>query len=134
MGVNSLITGPPFKVSVNNCPAQGKLDKPLLAPPLTANYQLVGIAAYVIADVTEPKPNVFYELGIAEGFRKEIILIARKGTALPFDINDFPVVFWDSFGDFEDELEKRVSQIGASQGRFSCRCDDNISKQAAEDK
>ena len=74
-------------------------------------------AAYVIADVTEPKPNVFYELGIAEGFRKEIILIAKKGTALPFDINDFPVVFWDSFSDFEDELEKRVSQIGAWQGR-----------------
>lgn len=74
-------------------------------------------AAYVIADVTDPKPNVFYELGIAEGLRKEIILIAKKGTLLPFDINDFPVVFWDSFGDFEDDLEKRVSQIGAWQGR-----------------
>ena len=74
-------------------------------------------SAYVIADVTEPKPNVFYELGIAEGLRKEIILVAKKGTTLPFDINDFPVIFWDSFSDFEEELEKRVSQIGAWQGR-----------------
>ena len=74
-------------------------------------------AAFVIADVTEPKPNVFYELGIAEGLRKEIILIAKKETKLPFDINDFPVVSWDSFGDFEDDLEKRVSKIGAWQGR-----------------
>lgn len=74
-------------------------------------------SAYIIADVTEPKPNVFYELGIAEGLRKEIILVAKAGTVLPFDINDFPVIFWDSFSDFEEELEKRVSQIGAWQGR-----------------
>ena len=74
-------------------------------------------SAYIIADVTEPKPNVFYELGIAEGLRKEIILIAKAGTVLPFDINDFPVIFWDSFSDFEEALEKRVSQIGAWQGR-----------------
>ena len=58
-------------------------------------------------DVTEPKPNVFYELGIAEGLRKEIILVAKAGTVLPFDINDFPVIFWDSFSDFEEELERR---------------------------
>ena len=74
-------------------------------------------SAYVIADVTEPKPNVFYELGIAEGLRKEIILVAKAGTVLPFDINDFPVIFWDSFSDFEEELERRVSQIGSWQGR-----------------
>ena len=36
---------------------------------------------------------------------------------LPFDINDFPVIFWDSFSDFEEELERRVSQIGSWQGR-----------------
>ena len=74
-------------------------------------------SAYLIVDVTEPKPNVFYELGIAEGLRKEIILVAKAGTVLPFDINDFPVIFWDSFSDFEEELERRVSQIGSWQGR-----------------
>ena len=74
-------------------------------------------AAFVIADVTEPKPNVFYELGVAEGLRKDTIVIAKKGTALPFDINDVPVVFWDSFTEFEKDLAKRVSQIGSWQGR-----------------
>jgi hypothetical protein len=72
---------------------------------------------FVIADVTESKPNVFYELGIAEGLRKDIILIAKRDTKLPFDINDFPVIFWDAFIDFEEDLEKRVKQIGAWQGR-----------------
>jgi hypothetical protein len=73
--------------------------------------------AFVVADVTESKANVFYELGIAEGLRKDIILTAKKDTKLPFDINDFPVIFWDAFTDFEDELETKVKSIGAWQGR-----------------
>ncbi len=40
-----------------------------------------------------------------------------KGTDLPFDINDVPVLFWESFADFETELKKRVEQIGKWQGR-----------------
>jgi len=46
MGVKSFITRPPFHekfLSTINRP-HGKLDKPLRAPPLTTNYQLVGIA------------------------------------------------------------------------------------------
>ena len=74
-------------------------------------------SAFVIADVTEPKANVFYELGFADGIGKEMILTAKKGTDLPFDINDVPVLFWESFADFETELKKRVEQIGKWQGR-----------------
>jgi hypothetical protein len=46
MGVKSLITRPPFheKFLSTITRPKGKLDKPLLAPPLTLNYQLVGIA------------------------------------------------------------------------------------------
>ncbi len=69
-------------------------------------------SAFVIADVTEYKPNVFYELGFADGVGKEVILVAKKSTELPFDITDVPVLFWDSFADFEEELEKKVKQIG----------------------
>ena len=74
-------------------------------------------SAFLIADVTEHKPNVFYELGFADGVGKEVILVASKGTELPFDVTDIPVLFWDSFTEFEDELRKRVEQISAWQGR-----------------
>jgi predicted Rossmann-fold nucleotide-binding protein len=73
-------------------------------------------SAFVIADVTEDKANVFYELGFADGVGKEVILVARKGTQVPFDITDVPIVFWDSFVEFEKELRKRVEQIGRWQG------------------
>lgn len=74
-------------------------------------------SAFVVADVTEAKPNVFYELGFADGLGKEVILTAKAGTNLPFDIQDVPVLFWDSFTEFEEELKKRVEQIGSWQGR-----------------
>jgi len=73
--------------------------------------------AFVIADVTEAKPNVFYELGLAHGLGKEVILIAKKGTKLPFDITDIPVLFWEGFTRFAEELRKRVEAIGVWQGR-----------------
>ena len=46
MGVKSLIAGPPFheKFLSTIIRPKGRLDKALLAPPLTSNYQLVGIA------------------------------------------------------------------------------------------
>jgi len=72
--------------------------------------------AFVIADITEERPNVYYELGFADGVGKEVIIVAKKGTTLPFDINDVPVLFWDSFTEFEEELTKRVEKIGTWQG------------------
>jgi hypothetical protein len=80
-------------------------------------HRQVRQCAFVIADVTEQNPNVFYELGFADGLAKEVILVAKKGTELPFDINDVPVLFWDSFTDFEEQLRKRVAEIGQWQGR-----------------
>ena len=46
MGVKSFITGPPFNEAFRSAITRpkGKLNKPILAPPLTKNYQLVGIA------------------------------------------------------------------------------------------
>lgn len=72
--------------------------------------------AFVIADVTEERPNVFYELGFADGIGKEVILVAKEGTIPPFDIHDVPVLPWDSFTEFEEELTKRVERIGSWQG------------------
>ena len=60
---------------------------------------------------TQQKANVFYELGFADGVSKEVILVAKTGPELPFDVSDVPVLFWDSFTEFEDELRKRVERI-----------------------
>lgn len=74
-------------------------------------------AAFIIADVTEQKANVYWELGLANGMDKEVIMVARKGTQLPFDINDVPVLFWESFSEFEAALARRIENIATHQGR-----------------
>lgn len=73
-------------------------------------------SAFVVADVTEGRPNVYWELGLAAGLDKEVIVIAKKGTDLPFDINDVPVLFWESFSDFKESLARRVQKIASGQG------------------
>ena len=77
----------------------------------------IGQCAFVIADITEERPNVYYELGFADGLGKEVIVVAKKGTTLPFDLGDVPVLFWESFTAFEPELKRRVEFIGSRQGR-----------------
>jgi hypothetical protein len=65
-------------------------------------------SAFVIADVSEIKPNVFYELGFAQGFGKQVVVTARKGTRLPFDISDVPVILWDGQENLKEQLRKRI--------------------------
>lgn len=75
-------------------------------------------SAFVVADITENKPNVYYELGFAQGSGKELILTAEQGTELPFDINDIPVLYWGrSFVDFENSFDMRVQEIATWHGR-----------------
>jgi hypothetical protein len=76
-------------------------------------------AAFVIVDLTELKPNVFFELGYAEGLKKPRIITARENTALPFDVKDFPVTYWTPMDMkmLNDNLKVRVESIAEEQGR-----------------
>ena len=68
-------------------------------------------SAFVIADVSEGSPNVFYEVGFARGLGKDLILTARQGTKPPFDIADIPVISWEIQEDLKEELRKRVADL-----------------------
>ena len=47
---------------------------------------------YIIVDITNDKPNVYYELGIAHSFRdaNNILILKQKNTTSPFDISHLP--------------------------------------------
>jgi hypothetical protein len=60
---------------------------------------LIERAEFVICDLTYERPNVYYELGYAHGVGNEgldILLIAREGTVLHFDISPFRVHYYSS--------------------------------------
>ena len=68
-------------------------------------------AEYVIVDITEKRPNVFYEAGFAHGFGKLPIYIAREGIALDFDIKDYPIIFFKNITTLKTELTKRIKAL-----------------------
>jgi hypothetical protein len=74
-------------------------------------------SAFVIVDLTEAKPNVYYELGYAQGKNKQVVLTASQGTELPFDVADIPTIFWEGQKQLKDRLREKVRKIASSQGR-----------------
>jgi hypothetical protein len=76
-------------------------------------------SAFIIADVSEPRPNVYYELGYAQALGKDVITTAYENTPLPFDIFDVPTLYWDSQDMLEKKLEVEIARIGQKFGRLT---------------
>ena len=64
------------------------------------------------ADVSEDKPNVWYELGYASAIGKDVVMVCdnAKRKRLPFDINQRSVIFYDSGA--PSDFSKLEAQIG----------------------
>lgn len=64
----------------------------------------------VIVDATGRNPNVFLELGIRYALRNKVtILIAQKGTAIPFDIKGYRYIEYSRFK--PDEARNKIAQF-----------------------
>jgi len=72
-------------------------------------------AEVIIAEITPPNPNVFYELGYAHALDKTTILLAERSKELPFDIRSYRCIFYDNTirgkGDVERNLRKHLVNI-----------------------
>lgn len=83
MGVKSLIAGPPFheKFLSTIIRPNGKLDKAILAPPLTSNYQLVGIAFDYLLRFYLERINVGSTTSVWAAEEGVLLLDALEGTS-----------------------------------------------------
>jgi len=66
-------------------------------------------------DLTDSRPNVFYEAGYAQGLNKTPIYVARQGTKLEFDLKDYPIIFFQSFKHLKDSLEARLRGLAKAR-------------------
>lgn len=65
----------------------------------------------VVGDTTGSNPNVFYEIGYAHALDLPTILIARKGSQLPFDLSSVNHIMYETIVELRERLMKRLSAI-----------------------
>ena len=59
-------------------------------------------SSVVLADITGMRPNCFLEVGYSLGRELHTVLMARKGSSLPFDVQTFAGLLWETDGTVED--------------------------------
>jgi hypothetical protein len=78
-------------------------------------------AEFLVVDLTHERPNVYYELGYAHGVGNasaEILLVARAGTALHFDVAPIRVRFYSSVEELRELATRQLSEmVRATRGR-----------------
>jgi hypothetical protein len=65
----------------------------------------------VVGDTTGSNPNVFYEIGYAHALESPTILIARKGSNLPFDLRSVNHIMYETIVELRERLKKRLSAL-----------------------
>ncbi|MBE8589586.1 hypothetical protein IQK56_00810 [Pseudomonas sp. MAFF 301449] len=70
---------------------------------------LIDRSAIVICDCSSRNANVFYEMGIAHSFGKEVILITQNPADIPFDIAHHRYIRYLNNGEGHLQLERELS-------------------------
>lgn len=69
----------------------------------------------VIADITNPNPNVFYELGVRHSISPRTILISQTSDSIPSDLKEYRTIVYDSSAKggklFQDKLHQYIDDI-----------------------
>lgn len=65
-------------------------------------------SAFIVADLTGERPNVYYEVGYSHRADKEVILVSRKGTAVHFDVAAINRIEYEDYTELSEALRKRV--------------------------
>jgi hypothetical protein len=71
----------------------------------------------VLALLNDANPNVFLEIGFAWGMGKPTVLIAKKGTSLPFDVQGQKCIQYTSIANLRSLLTAELSSL-KTQGIF----------------
>jgi|ERR1022692_1105187 uncharacterized protein YjbI with pentapeptide repeats len=73
-------------------------------------WQRMNEASFIVADLTNQNPNVFYELGLAHALGKDVIPILQNGHTVPFDQQPFRILFYEDNSDGYEILRMRLPE------------------------
>ena len=66
----------------------------------------------IVADLTSVNPNVFYELGLAHAFQKQVILITQSIDEIPFDLKSYRLLEYSTHFVHIEEAKKKLTSYG----------------------
>lgn len=66
---------------------------------------------FIVADLTNEKPNCYYEIGFAHALGKSVIILAKEGTKQHFDISGYKWIFWKDYKDLKIKFEKELNEL-----------------------
>jgi hypothetical protein len=67
--------------------------------------------SFVVADLSQERPNVYLEVGYAWGHQKPVILVAREGQHLHFDLSHHKCLFYKNISRLSESLEKTIRDM-----------------------
>jgi nucleoside 2-deoxyribosyltransferase len=69
-------------------------------------------AVFLLADISDARPNIFYEIGYAIARNKPVLLLIRKGIMPPTDLNGIELIPYldnrEGWTTFENELRQHL--------------------------
>jgi len=72
---------------------------------------MIQMSDIIVSEVSEPNPNVYYELGIAHATGKDVILCTRNVRDIPFDIRDLNHIVYNNIMELREKLSKRIETL-----------------------
>jgi hypothetical protein len=75
----------------------------------------IATARFVVADLTDNRPNCYYEAGYAQARGKPVIILAKEGTKRHFDVSVRKWTYWSDFRDLKTKFEAELTGVLASR-------------------
>lgn len=89
-----------------------KVDESVFTGPIIEQItEGIRNATFVIADLSLERPNVYLEVGYAWGLKKPVVLVAREGQRLHFDLSHHKCLFYKNISKLSTALEKTIQDM-----------------------
>lgn len=74
-------------------------------------YDSIRQADAIIAEVSSPDPNVYYEVGFAHALGKPVVLVTRDVSTSPFDLRGYNHIVYSSIIELQKRLEAMLGHL-----------------------
>jgi guanylate kinase len=94
----------------------------------------IQLAEYVVADLTDERPSVYYEVGYAKALGKPILLVAKAETIIHFDLQGYRTQRYQNYRELEEGLKKWLRALKKESREQAVKTGESKSQQELKPK